>query len=266
MHSQFMFIALRWLDVLDILLVALLLYQLYHLIKGTAAIRIFVGILLILVIWRFTVALQMELVSSILGQFIGIGVIAVIIIFQPEIRTFLIRLGSNKLWQSYFKQRNWKIPLFQDEEQDHSNSISTLSKVAFSLSQSKTGALIILQRKHELLAVIETGQTLNAQLSSQLLSSIFQKNSPLHDGATICSKSTVIASGCQLPLSNRESLQKTFGMRHRAAAGLTEQSDALAIVVSEETGTIHTCLDGLLFEQSDETKLNQWLTLHWITT
>jgi len=263
MHSQLLFIALRWLDVLDILLVALLLYQLYHLIKGTAAIRIFLGILLILVIWRFTVALQMELVSSILGQFIGIGVIAVIIIFQPEIRTFLIRLGSNKLWQSYFKQRNWKIPLFQDEHQDFSSSIDVISKVAASLSETKTGALIVLQRKHELLAVIETGQLLQAQLSTQLLSSIFQKNGPLHDGATICSQSSIIASRCQLPLSNRESLQEAFGMRHRAAAGLTEQSDALAIVVSEETGAIHTSMDGLLFEQENEAKLKEWLALHW---
>ncbi len=263
MSSSIAFIALRWLDVLDILLVALLLYQLYHLIKGTAAIRIFVGILFILVLWRFTVALQMELVSSILGQFIGIGVIAVIIIFQPEIRTFLIKLGSNSLWQAYFKDRNWRIPLFQEEKVNHQSSIQSVVKSTFTMAEDKVGALVILQRKNELENIINTGQALNAELSSQLLNSIFQKNSPLHDGATICSHQHIRASRCQLPLSTQEDLQEQFGMRHRAAAGLTEQTDALAIVVSEETGAIHTCIEGNLLEQTDEDRLTQWLTMHW---
>lgn len=263
MDSSFAFIALRWLDVLDILIVALLLYQLYHLIKGTVAIRIFLGILLILVLWRFTVALQMELVSSILGQFIGIGVIAVIIIFQPEIRSFLIKLGSNSLWQAYFKDRNWKVSLFQEENANHKSSIEFIVKSSFDLAQDKVGALIILQRKNELENVVQTGQTLGAKLSSNLLNSLFQKNSPLHDGATVCTHSTIKASRCQLPLSTKEELQEQFGMRHRAAAGLTEQTDALAIVVSEETGAVHTCLEGSLLEQADETRLSQWLTMHW---
>jgi len=263
MISTLTFIAVRWLDVLDILLVALLLYQLYHLIRGTVAIRIFIGILFILVVWRFTVALQMELVSSILGQFIGIGVIAVFIIFQPEIRAFLVRIGSNRWWQSYFKDKNWNLPLFQNSNENIQGSIHQLVKTSFELSNEKIGALIVLQRKNELNSIIESGQILNASLSQALLTSLFQKNSPLHDGGTVCDSQQKIASRCQLPLSTKDHIQEQFGMRHRAAAGLTEQTDALAIVVSEETGLIHTSIEGRLIEQTDNTRLTQWLTMHW---
>jgi uncharacterized protein (TIGR00159 family) len=254
MSSSIAFIALRWLDVLDILLVALLLYQLYHLIKGTAAIRIFVGILFILVLWRFTVALQMELVSSILGQFIGIGVIAVIIIFQPEIRAFLIKLGSNSLWQAYFKDRNWRIPLFQEEKVNHQSSIQSVVKSTFAMAEEKVGALVILQRKNELENIINTGQALNAELSSQLLNSIFQKNSPLHDGAIIIANNVVKATRVILPVNNEKNIPARFGLRHRAAIGVTEKTDALAIVVSEETGQVSYIKNGefIMYKNTEE--------------
>ncbi len=242
--STLLFISLRWLDILDILIVAALLYQLYHLVKGTAAIRIFLGILTLLIVWRITVALQMELISSILGQFLGIGVIAVIIIFQPEIRTFLVRLGTNKLWQDFMREKQWSFNLFKPDEEQNRKGIEYISLSAFNLSRTKTGALIVIQRDSDLQTITETGTELYATLSKALLESVFFKNNPLHDGATVCTTARVLAAGCQLPLTQRENINPKFGMRHRAAIGLTEQTDALALVVSEENGDVHVVEEG----------------------
>ena len=242
--SSMVFISLRWLDILDILIVAGLLYQLYHLVKGTAAIRIFLGILTLLILWRITVALQMELISNILGQFLGIGVIAVIIIFQPEIRTFLVRLGTNKLWQDFMREKQWSFNLFKPDEEQTRKGIGAITHAAFKLSEAKTGALIVIQRDSDLQTITDTGTELYANLTSALLESVFFKNNPLHDGATVCSTARILASGCQLPLTQRENINPKFGMRHRAAIGLTEQTDALGLVVSEENGDVHVVEEG----------------------
>lgn len=253
--SNLVFISLRWLDVLDILIVAGLLYQLYHLLKGTTAIRIFLGILTLLIVWRITVTLQMELISGILGQFLGIGVIAVIIIFQPEIRTFLNRLGTNRLWQDFVKQKQWNISFFNESDELNKAGINKIVHAVFMLATDKTGALIIIPNKSDLLSIIDTGTTLDARLSAALLESVFFKNNPLHDGAVVCTPQTILAARCRLPLSQREDIDPKLGMRHRAAVGLTEQTDALAIVVSEENGLVHTVEQGRINRVYSEEEL-----------
>ena len=260
-----LFISLRWLDVLDILIVAVLLYQLYNLIKGTVAIRIFIGILLILVLWRITVALQMELVANILGQFIGIGTIAFIIIFQPEIRKFLIRIGDNRIFQRYARKRRWKIPnLFQDQVSDTDLTVKEITRAVFNLSATKTGLLMILTRRSDLQTVIGTGKLVQAEITSELIETLFFKNTPLHDGAVIANKSKVIAASCMLPLSDKDTLPSQFGMRHRAAIGLTEQTDALAIVVSEENGDIHVVDHGHFYDFIDRKDFIDFLQDKWL--
>lgn len=233
------FITLRWLDVLDILIVAFLIYQAYYLIRGTVAIRIFIGIITVLVIWRVVEALQMELVANILGQFIGIGAIAVIIIFQPELRNFLTKLGSSRLFQSYTGLRAFNWFTMPVDEQVRSDLSRELTAAVTRLSASRTGALIVVEQQNDLTPQIETGKRLQAHVSADLLESLFIKNSPLHDGAVILRGNRIQAAGCLLPVSQRQDLPAPFGLRHRAALGISAQSDALALVVSEESGAIH---------------------------
>ncbi len=240
-----MFITLRWLDVLDIFLVAVLIYQLYKLVKGTVAIRIFLGILAIYLLWKLVSALSMELLSEILGQFIGVGVLALIIVFQQEIRRFLLIVGS----QSPFagaglinKIVNWSKANSEDQDLD-TNSIV---RACFNMSRSKTGALIVIATDTELKYHASTGDQLDAKLSAPLLESIFFKNSPLHDGGAIIHKNKVVAARCILPISDNPNIPSNLGLRHRAAVGLTESSTAIAIVISEENGKISLAANGKL--------------------
>lgn len=239
------FINLRWLDVLDIFLVAVLIYQLYKLVKGTVAIRIFLGILAIYLLWKLVSALSMELLSEILGQFIGVGVLALIIVFQQEIRRFLLLVGS----QSPFaganiinKIVNWSKANTVEEELD----TNAIVRACFNMSRSKTGALIVIATDTELKYHASTGDQIDAKLSAPLLESIFFKNSPLHDGGAIIHKNKIIAARCILPISDNPSIPSNFGLRHRAAVGLTESSTAIAIVISEENGKISIVESGKL--------------------
>ncbi|MGM0619773.1 MAG: diadenylate cyclase CdaA [Bacteroidota bacterium] len=235
------FITIRFLDILDILLVALLLYQLYRLIKGTLAFNIVIGLFSLYLLWLVVRALNMQLLGSIMGQFIGVGVLALIIVFHPEIRKFLVFIGTNynvnrvlsldKLFGTG-KEKNI------DEEQ-----IEMLADACFSLSKSKTGALIVVAGKLELNEQINTGEKLDAEISSSLLRTIFFKNTPLHDGAVIIRDHKIAAAGCILPLTQRD-VDKTLGLRHRAAIGITENTDAISIMVSEERGSVSFAKEG----------------------
>lgn len=235
------FITIRFLDILDIFLVAMLLYQLYRLIKGTVAFNIVIGLFSLYLFWLIVKALNMQLLGSIMGQFIGVGVLALIIVFHPEIRKFLVFIGTNynvnrvlsldKLFGIH------KGKIVENEE------IEILVETCFSLSKSKTGALIVIARSSELADQIRTGELLNAQISSSLLRTIFFKNTPLHDGAVIIRNNIIAAAGCILPLTQRE-VDKTLGLRHRAAIGITENTDAVAIVVSEERGSVSFTVEG----------------------
>lgn len=241
----FLFIDLRWLDVLDIFFVALLIYQLYKLVKGTVAIRIFLGILAIYLLWKLVSALSMELLSEILGQFIGVGVLALIIVFQQEIRRFLLLVGS----QSPFagagilnKIVNWSKANNVEEELD----TNAIVRACFNMSRSKTGALIVIATDTELKYHASTGDLLDAKLSTPLLEAIFFKNNPLHDGGVIVHKNKIVAARCILPISDNPNIPSNLGLRHRAAVGLTESSTAIAIVISEENGKISIASNGRL--------------------
>jgi diadenylate cyclase len=236
-----LFITLRMIDLLDIILVALLLYVLYKLIRKTVAMNIFLGILAIYIIWKLVTVLQMELLSDILGQFISVGVIALLIVFQQELRKFLLLLGTPKFLPEPLT-RFFSFGKKEDEEIIH--HIEIISRAVSVMSADKTGALIILARDNKLPDMVNTGIGLNANLSTDLIRAVFFKNNPLHDGAMIIDGNRIRAARCILPVSGRRDIPAHFGLRHRAAIGITEQSDAIALIVSEETGSISYTIKG----------------------
>ncbi|WP_369048981.1 diadenylate cyclase CdaA [Tenacibaculum sp. UWU-22] len=234
------FINFSFLDVLDIFLVAILLYYIYKLLKGTVAINIFIGIAFIFIIWKVTQALKMEMLSGILGYLLSGGVIALIIVFQQEIRKFLLMIGTtNFSKRSFFKQLR-----FLHSEIHTETDVTTLINTSVNLSKTKTGALIVIERTNNLDFLINTGDKMNALVNEAILESIFYKNSPLHDGATIIRDNYIVATRVILPVSNSTKIPARFGLRHRAGIGVTEKTDALCIVVSEETGEISYIKDG----------------------
>ncbi len=250
------FLGIRFLDVVDILLVAFLLFALYNILKGTVAINIFIGIIAIFLIWKIVDALEMELLSQILGAFISVGFIALIVVFQPEIRKFLLFLGTPKFIQKYRRQfLFWKI---------HSSELPELNVDGITLAcqkmaDSKTGALIVIARRNELKQFSETGDILDARISNLLLENIFYKNSPLHDGAVIILENRIKAARCILPVSSNQKLPDNLGLRHRAAVGVSEQSDAIAIVVSEQSGKISLSKAGILIPNIEPSKIKTFL-------
>lgn len=260
MLNALLFITFRWLDLIDILVVAIIMFQLYKLVKGTVAIRIFIGILAIYLFWKIVEALQMELLSEILGQFIGVGVIALIIVFQQEIRRFLLLIGNNSFFSGKRRSRLLKIlsPNGDGKEKLNVNQIIIASK---NLANTKTGALIILDLKSELKYYSNTGEKINATLSSAMLESIFFKNSPLHDGGVIIENNSIAAARCILPISENQEFPAHFGLRHRAAAGITEASRSIAIVISEETGKISLAKEGRISYNISIEDLNEKLRL-----
>jgi uncharacterized protein (TIGR00159 family) len=229
------FLHIGIIDIIDILLVALLFYQIYSLIKGTVAIKIFIGIAAFYLIWLLVKALNMKLLSSILGQVMGVGVIALLIVFQQEIRRFFLLISSK-----YFPKIDFSIENFMAfliKQKSHL-ILEPILRAVQEFSITKTGALIVIGNKSELITYIETGIVLNAEISEMLLSSIFFKNSSMHDGAVIIIKNKIRSASCILPVSGRKDLPQEFGLRHRAAVGMSEQTDAIIIVVSEQTGRI----------------------------
>ncbi|NOX46596.1 MAG: TIGR00159 family protein [Chlorobi bacterium] len=236
-------IHIKFLDILDILLVAFLLYELYNLLKGTVAINIFFGIVAFYLMWKLVTALEMELLSEILGAFISVGFIALIVVFQPEIRKFLLMLGTpGFIKKKHSKFLFWRLDINQTLKLD----IDPIILACRDMSESKTGALIIVANKSPLEQYVETGKVLDAVISEELIENIFFKNSPLHDGALIIHDNKIKAAGCILPVSSNRNLPGTFGLRHRSAVGVTEQSDAISIIVSEETGKISYAIAGKL--------------------
>lgn len=237
------FIHIRLLDVIDIILVAILLYQLYMLIRGTVAYSITMGIAIIYIFWWAVRALQMELLSSILGSFLGVGVIALIIVFQQEIRRFLIFLGSRYMDGNRISVEKILNLRFETKSQV---KIRSILKAVLQFSQEKTGALIVIKKKSNLDMYAETGDVLNAETSSRLFSSIFNKTSPLHDGAVIVENDKVKAARVILPVTEKLDLPPEYGLRHRAGLGISEVTDSLVIIVSEENGQISLSENGIL--------------------
>ncbi|MGJ8743702.1 diadenylate cyclase CdaA [Polaribacter sp.] len=248
---MFDFIEFSLLDVLDILLVAILLYYIYKLLKGTVAINIVIGIALIFVIWKITQALKMEMLSGILGYLLSGGVIALIIVFQQEIRKFLLMIGTT----NFTNKRNFlKQIKFLQSEIGSEVDTEIIVEACKNLAKTKTGALIVIERTNSLDFLINSGDRMNALVNDAILQSIFYKNSPLHDGALIIRDKFIVATRVILPISD-STIPSRFGLRHRAAIGVTERTDAICILVSEETGEISYIKDGGFVLFSDEADL-----------
>lgn len=230
-----LFIHLRVLDVVDILLVALLLYQVFMLVRGTVALNIIIAIIVIYFFWGLVKMLRMELLSNIIGQVISVGVIALIIVFQQEIRRFLIMIGTRYINKNRLRMESWfKLEI----DQRPKLRIKSIVKAVINLSNSMTGALIVIKRKSNLEMYAQAGDIIDGNVSSRLIISIFNKLSPLHDGGIIIDKEKIFAARVVLPVTDNPDLPPDYGLRHRAALGTVEVTDALVIVVSEETGKI----------------------------
>ena len=234
------FLDVSWVDLVDIGLVSILLYQVYKLIRGSIAVNIFLGILALYLIYLIVRAAQMELLTTILGQFMGVGVLAMIILFQPEIRKFLLVIGRGTEFRENFLKTlaHWRNE-FNDE-----TDVNEIIEAAKTLKGTKTGALIVFSRDSELKFYVETGDPIDAEITKSLLISIFYKNNPLHDGAVIIYKGRIKAARCVLPVSDNDHLPPQFGMRHRAAVGMSESTDTLVMAISEETGRLVLARNG----------------------
>lgn len=245
------------LDVIDIFLVAIILFQLFKLIRGTAALSIFIAIFFIYLFWLVVKALNMELISALFGQVIGVGVIALIIVFQQEVRRFLLVIGNRYISSRRFSLR--KIFASVDDEQSSPREAEEIVRAAESMANKKTGALIVVGRRSSLDLYSEGGELLNARISAELIETIFFKNTPLHDGALLIEDGKIFAARCPLPVTDQVMLPARFGMRHRAAIGMSEHSDALVIVVSEESGNITVVEGGVAREKITSNELRNIL-------
>ncbi|MDA9036398.1 diadenylate cyclase CdaA [Flavobacteriaceae bacterium] len=240
--SRFDFLDISFTDVLDILLVALLLYYLYKLLKGTVAINIFIGIVIFYLIWKLTDILNLDVLSNILGKFVSVGFFALIVVFQQEIRKFLLLIGSSNFaskrnvirYFNFFNQNQGIIKI----------DLTALLSAAEKMANEKTGAIIVLERGNNLDFIKNTGDEANIEVSAQILETIFFKNSPLHDGAIIIKDNQIIATRVVLPVSDSTAIPSKFGLRHRAGIGISEKTDALVLVISEQSGKISYIKDG----------------------
>lgn len=238
-----LFIHIRLLDIIDILLVALLLYELYMVVRGTVALNIIIIIAVIYIFWWVVRALQMELLSSIIGQVIGVGVIALIIVFQQEIRRFLIYMGSRYVDGNKFSLDRVFNMRFEAKARI---PIKSVLKAVMQMAQTKTGALIVIRRKSNLKMYTDSAEVLNSNTSSRLITSIFNKTGPLHDGAVVIDRDKLVAARVILPVTDKPNLPPEYGLRHRAALGISEVTDSFVVIVSEETGQISIAENGIL--------------------
>ena len=233
----FGFLRLSFIDILDILLVALIIFVVFRWIRGSSAMSIFVAIISLYAL-RFIVGVfNMKLMSGILGQLLDVGVIALIIIFQPEIRRFLITFGNNYLMKAGKGGFLGKL-LGRNRGKMGSAAVQEITEACRAMSEQKTGALIVIPHNTSLDYIVETGDRIDANINRRLIMNLFFKNSPLHDGAVIMSNNHIIAARCTLPITDKTDIPAHYGMRHKAAIGITENTDADVIVVSEETGQI----------------------------
>ena len=252
------FIKFRLTDLIDIFLVAFILYELYSLLKGTTAIRIFWGIAVLYVFYRLASLFHLGLLSDIMGQVISVGMIALIVVFQPEIRSFLLFIGNRK----FIKILNGKL-VRKDSPQVYED-IDSIVRACKRMAAAKTGALIIMAKEAPLEDFLQTGELIDARVSRELLENIFYKNSPLHDGAVILKEHRIAAARCILPVSKSEDLPSDLGLRHRSAIGATTATDAVAIVVSEQTGAISICKEGKITRDISPIVLKQMLSEEFI--
>ncbi len=251
------FLGIRFLDFIDIFLVAFLFYQLYKMIKGTVAVNIFIGIFILILTWLLVKALHMKLIGSILDTIVSVGAIAVIVLFQEEIRRFLRLLGTRHNTGTWFNLE--KIFAKNKKSGMMSIYINPIVDACENLASNKTGALIIITKSSELMDIIRTGELVNAVISSLLIENIFFKNAPMHDGAIVITNNKIKAAQCILPISHNTDLPKNLGLRHRAGLGVSQMSDAVVIIVSEERGEISFAHNGELTQNITPDQLKKLL-------
>ena len=249
-------------DILDITIVGYLIYRIYKLLKGSIAFNIFIGLVMLYVVWWLVSVLKMDLLSLILTQFVEVGVIILIIIFQPEVRRFLLILGNTTLRQrsNFFGQL---IEQNLENSDTRNQSIQEIKSALLRMGREKIGALIVFSKNIDLENLSHSGVQVNANITAPLLQSIFSKDSPLHDGAVIIGNQKILAASCILPVSESQSLPKSVGLRHRAAVGITERSNVATFIVSEQTGSIGFASEGVLQRRISEAKLTELLNLHY---
>ncbi len=251
------FIDFNIFDFIDITLVSILIFQLYKLVRGSAAINIFIGMMLVYIMWKIFSALEMSLLSEILGQFISVGVLALIIVFQQEIRRFLVLIGKN-----IFKNKNLFIKSKNRREILSKENIEDICNACHNMSKTKTGAIIIIERNDNLDLILKTGRIISSNLSQIMIESVFYKNAPLHDGAIIIINKKIMGARCVLPISESNTIPTEMGMRHKAALGVTEQYDCLAITVSEQNGKISFFENGKIKTNLEIESLTDAITTH----
>ena len=250
------FLEITWIDIFDILLVAILLYLVYQLLKGSVAVKILIGVLSIYLIYLVVKAAGMQLFTSILEAIVAVGVLAAIIIFQPEIRRFLLLIGrSTPLNKEVFLKRF----LWRRAFSSGRLNLTPIIEATKTLGGSATGALIVFAKSSQLKFYAESGDIIDADISKRLLLTIFNKKGPLHDGAVIISNNRIKAARCILPISENDDLPASFGMRHRAAIGMTQVTDSVVLVVSEETGQLSIAKNGRIYSNLSSSELRKKL-------
>ncbi|TDQ29129.1 diadenylate cyclase CdaA [Zeaxanthinibacter enoshimensis] len=244
-------------DLIDIVLVAILLYYVYKLVRGTVAINIFIGIVIIWAFWKTTELLNMKMISSMVGGFMQVGLIALIIVFQQEIRKFLLMIGSTNFANKRQYLRHFKF--LREETINTKVDLDAILSACEKMGKSRTGAILVFERSNSLDFVKSSGDKMYAEINQPILESIFYKNSPLHDGAAIIQDNYIVATRVILPISKEKNIPLRFGLRHRAAVGITEKTDALVLVVSEESGQISYIKNGEFVLYKDIPELTEML-------
>ena len=244
-------------DIIDIVLVALMLYYIYRLMKESRSLNVFIGIMLFIVMWLFvSQILEMKLLGSIMDKLVSVGVLALIVLFQEEIRKFLYNLGANRRMRSLMK-------LFSSsghrKENAEKETIMPIVMACMSMGKRKVGALIVIERSAPLDDIVDTGDVIDAAINQRLIENIFFKNSPLHDGAVLVKGNQVVAARCILPVSSNLGIDPNLGLRHRSAIGVTEQLDVISVIVSEETGAISYAVGGEIHHDVTPVQLRHYL-------
>ncbi|MBQ9639723.1 MAG: diadenylate cyclase CdaA [Bacteroidales bacterium] len=245
-------------DILDILFVSFLVYEVYRLMRGTDVMRIFWGILIIVAIWLLTSLLHMRISSEILRQVVSVGLVAIIVVFQPEIRRLLLLVGTKTTMAGDTTARRFRLFKKGIANAQRTN-FEPYIQACMHMSQSCTGALIIFARQNDISDILSSGEPLEAIASSALIENIFFKNTPLHDGALVVRGNKLLAARCILPVSSNHSIDPNLGLRHRSAIGATEQSDVVAVIVSEETGAISYAEAGVIHHNVSPVELRRFL-------
>lgn len=245
-------------DILDIVLVAALLYYLYKIMKESGSLSLFYGVLAFIMVWVVASEIvNLRMIGTILDKFMGIGLLVLVIIFQEQIKRFLVELGSHKRWtflSSIFHHHR------HENEAEKNKWVMPVVYACMNMARTKTGALIVLQRTVPLDAYERTGDIINADINSRLIENIFFKNSPLHDGAMIIAGEKIMAAGCILPVSHDTDIPRSMGLRHRSGLGISQATDAVSVIVSEETGNISVASRGKIRGKLTSTELEQFLS------